>query len=67
MAARYGHFKIVEFLAILVDNPNAPGPVGRTTLQLAAQGGHAEVIISLLKIICEKIPSNQQDIMNTLL
>ena len=64
-AAKNGHLKIVEFLAPLVDNPNAGG-IGVTPLQLASRNGHTEVAKVLLKILSEKISSNQQDILYTL-
>ena len=69
LAARYGHVKIIEFLAPLVDKPNAPKPNGWTPLQLAVEGGHSEVVITLFKILSQKIPLNEhilKHLLNTL-
>ena len=58
MAARNGHVKIVEYLASLVDNPNAPNlndETSRTPLQLALKKGHTEVVKFLSKFLSKKV------------
>merc|ERR1711981_1393734 len=51
LAARYGHVRIVEFLAPLVDNPNAPKPDGWTPLHLAARYGHVKIVEFLAPLV----------------
>ena len=43
-AAQNGSTKIVEILAPLTDNPNAPDEYGRTPIYCAAKSGHTEIV-----------------------
>ena len=40
----WGHTEIVEILAPLAHNPNAPGEYGHTPIYLAALRGHTEIV-----------------------
>ena len=40
----YGNINIVKVLAPLIENPNAPPPLGRTPIHWAAYYGHLDVI-----------------------
>ena len=43
-AARNGHTEIVEILASLTDNPNAPNKYGNTPIQVAANGQIEQIL-----------------------
>ena len=49
-AARNGHTKIVQILAPLKDNPNAPDNRGYTPIHWAAKNGHTEIVKILIPL-----------------
>ena len=47
MATNFGHTDIVQILAPLTENPNAPNAFGLTPIQKAAFNGYSEIVLIL--------------------
>ena len=61
MAARYGHFEIVQLLIPSTENPNALDDFGQTPLMYAQQNSHQK-IVNLLNAHNTALPTHASQI-----